>query len=129
MQNLRQSMTLALGVSSLVLLAGCGSSYPSLSAPFETFRGARLYAAGTDALEAGDVAGAIEDLEQAARLAPRASEIQNHLGLAYWADGQKERAQAAFERSLELDCENTAAERNLANLEVSRMKKESRNGR
>ena len=48
-------------------------------------RRARLYRSGTAALDRGEPERAIADLEQAAALAPQASEVQNHLGLAYAA--------------------------------------------
>ncbi|MDJ0848491.1 MAG: tetratricopeptide repeat protein [Myxococcota bacterium] len=78
------------------------------------WRAAHLYGSGTDALDRGDVELAIRDLERAAELAPRASEVQNHLGLAYSAAGRREAALAAFERAVELDCDNAAARENLA---------------
>lgn len=91
-----------------VAATGCQSS--SLRA----FAGARHYAAGTKALDEGRTGPAIEELEEAARLVPQASEIQNHLGLAYWSQGRRERAEQAFEQALALDCENEPARRNLA---------------
>jgi Flp pilus assembly protein TadD len=78
-----------------------------------TFRAARLYDAGTRALDRGELARAIGDLERAAALAPQASEIQNHLGLAYAAAGRPDDAHRAFERALALDCGNEAARHNL----------------
>ena len=68
---------------------------------------------GTEALDRGDTARAIADLERAAELVPRASEIQNHLGLAYAADGHHREALFAFRRAVALDCGNLAARRNL----------------
>jgi Flp pilus assembly protein TadD len=100
-------------VAFCVLLAGCES------VPGKTIRGARLYASGSDALERGDSSRAIVDLEAAARLVPQGSEIQNHLGLAYWADGRSDRARLAFERALALDCDNGPARRNLERLEAT----------
>lgn len=82
-----------------------------------TWRGARLYQSGTRALESGDVAGALEDLGEAARLVPEASEIQNHLGLAWLEAGEPERARQAFARAVALDCDNRAASDNLARIE------------
>ena len=76
------------------------------------YRGARLYISGSEALERGDTARAIRDLEAAAELAPEGSEIYNHLGLAYADVGREADAQRAFERALELDCTNTAARAN-----------------
>ena len=101
----------------LVSTGGLACSTPAAAPepwrrPFETLRGARLYTAGTRALVAGETETAVESLEEAARLAPEASEIQNHLGLAYWAAGQPALAGLAFDRALELDCENAAAQRN-----------------
>jgi len=78
-----------------------------------TFRGARLYSSGTEALDRGEVTRAIADLERAAELVPRASEIQNHLGLAYAAAGRHGEALLAFRRAVALDCGNQAARRNL----------------
>lgn len=85
----------------------------------DTIEGARLYGAGTRALDRGDPAGAIDRLERAARLVPHASEIRHHLGLAYQASGEPERARAALETAVALDCENDAARRSLARLLAS----------
>lgn len=85
-----------------LLLAGCAS-----------YRGARLYRSGTGALDHGDSRAAIADLERAAELVPRASEVQNHLGLAYAAAGREEDALLAFRRAVDLDCGNEAAGHNL----------------
>ena len=90
-------------LSLLVLsVSGCAS-----------FRAAQLYQSGTHALDRGDAAAAIRDLEAAEELAPEASEIQNHLGLAYREAGRFGEARAAFVKAVELDCENEAAQRNL----------------
>jgi Flp pilus assembly protein TadD len=78
-----------------------------------TYRGGLLYSSGTEALDRGDNARAIADLERAAELVPHASEIQNHLGLAYAADGRDREALLAFRRAVALDCGNQAARRNL----------------
>ena len=83
------------------------------SAGCTTFRGARLYSSGTEAFDRGDVTRAIADLERAAELVPQASEIQNHLGLAYAADGRHGEALLAFRRAVALDCDNQAARGNL----------------
>jgi Flp pilus assembly protein TadD len=64
-------------------------------------------------LDQGDTAQAVNDLEQAARLAPGASEVRNHLGLAYWAAGNRSAARRSFEQAIALDCDNRAARRNL----------------
>ncbi|HBZ69880.1 MAG TPA: hypothetical protein DEP35_09150 [Deltaproteobacteria bacterium] len=85
-----------------------------------TFEGARLYERGTQALDRGDAAAAIVDLEQAARLVPQSSEIQNHLGLAHEAAGQDDAALLAFRRAVALDCSNEAAQQNLAAAEARR---------
>jgi Flp pilus assembly protein TadD len=79
---------------------------------------ARLYARGTEALERGETARAIVELERAAALAPHASEIQNHLGIAYVAAGREADAVAAFRRAVELDCDNQAALVNLRRFEA-----------
>jgi Flp pilus assembly protein TadD len=78
------------------------------------FDGARLYQRGTHALERGDPASAVRDLERAGELLPHASEVQNHLGLAYLEAGREREARAAFERAVTLDCDNQAAQHNLA---------------
>ncbi len=88
------------------------------SAGCSTWRGARLYQSGTEALEAGQVERALADLGEAARLVPDASEIQNHLGLAQLAAGDPTGALQSFERAVALDCDNEAAGRNRARLEA-----------
>lgn len=95
---LRHALALGLGVA----VAGCA-----------TYEGARLYDTGTEALDRGDTALAIRRLEEAARLVPQASEIQNHLGLAYQDAGRDADARHAFERAVDLDCGNEAAKMNL----------------
>jgi len=102
-------------LASTIMLVGTGCE----SAPLRAYEGARHYSAGTEALNQGQGTRAIEELEQAAVLVPQASEIQNHLGLAYWSDGRIEAARAAFERAIELDCENDAARANLDHLMAS----------
>jgi len=94
----------AIGIAlcAAILAPGCAS-----------LRAARLYQSGTTALDRGDTAQAIADLEHAARLQPQASEVQNHLGLAYWAAGRERDAELAFRRAVALDCANAAALRNL----------------
>ncbi len=82
-----------------------------------SIEGGRLYTSGTDALERGDVESAVDALEHAADLVPQASEIQNHLGLAYQAAGRSVDARTAFERAVDLDCDNAAARHNLAAIE------------
>jgi len=77
------------------------------------YRAAKLYESGTDALDRGEVEHAIADLESAAALVGHASEIQNHLGLAYTEAGRRDAALAAFRRAVELDCGNAAAQHNL----------------
>lgn len=92
------------------------------SVPARNFRGARHYAAGTDALARNEGRLAISELERAATLVPHASEVQNHLGLAYWSEGRTSMARQAFEKAVELDCENVAARSNLQRLdEVDRV--------
>jgi Flp pilus assembly protein TadD len=83
-------------------LAGCAS-----------WEGAHLYRSGTAALDRGEPDLAIFDLERAAELVPTASEIQNHLGLAYTAAGRDADARLAFRRAVDLDCTNRAAADNL----------------
>lgn len=103
--RIRSSVALVLALCSLTALGGvtgCAS-----------FEGARLYRSGTHALDAGDSARAVADLERAAQLVPQASEIRNHLGLAYTAAGDDAAALDAFGRAVEIDCENQAAQQNL----------------
>lgn len=91
------------GIALLWGLAGCAS-----------LEAARLYRSGTRALDRGDPQRAVADLERAAELAPQASEVQNHLGLAYSAAGREDEARDAFARAVDLDCDNAAARENLA---------------
>ncbi|MCR9095940.1 MAG: tetratricopeptide repeat protein [bacterium] len=83
-----------------------------------SFRGGRLYVTGTEALDRGDATAAVRALEEAAVLVPTASEIRNHLGLAYQATGDRDRARDAFEAAIDLDCDNMAARSNLARLDA-----------
>jgi Flp pilus assembly protein TadD len=83
-----------------------------------SFEGARLYDSGTAALDHGEPERAVADLERAAALVPQASEIQNHLGLAYAAAGREADAERAFRRAVELDCQNDAARENLRAAEL-----------
>ncbi len=98
----------AIAIGALCALLGAGCS---------AIEGARLYRDGTQALEHGDADQAVIALEQAAERVPEASEVQNHLGLAYLAQGRRADAQLAFERAVALDCSNRAA---LHNLELLR---------
>lgn len=101
------------------LVAGTGVACSSLP-PVQSIRAARHYAAGTRALDRGDAAVAIAELERAAALRPAASEIRNHLGLAYWSGGREGAALRELERAVELDCDNEAARVNLARLQRAR---------
>ena len=67
-------------------------------------------------------ARAISELGRAAALVPEASEVQNHLGLAYQAAGRETEAREAFTRAVSLDCDNGAARENLAVAEHSQPK-------
>ena len=78
-----------------------------------SFRGARAYQRGSEALDRGDSPVAISEFERAALLVPHASEVQNHLGIAYSMEGRWDSALSAFRRAVELDCDNQAAQRNL----------------
>jgi len=105
------------------LLAGLGvlaSSGCASWPPVRSLRAARGYAEGTRALERGETRVAIAELERAAQLMPNASEIQNHLGLAYWSDARETDAERAFLRAVALDCANDAARGNLARLRAGR---------
>ena len=98
----------------LALLVALALASPGCS----TWRAARLYQSGTAALDRGQADRAIADLEQAAALAPEASEIRNHLGLAQLAAGREHEALASFQQAVDLDCDNAAASGNLAVLEA-----------
>jgi len=95
------------------LRVGCALCAAVLALGCSSFRGARLYQSGTSALDRGDPAEAIAELERAADLLPEASEVQNHLGLAYQAAGRERDAERAFRRAVALDCGNAAAVENL----------------
>jgi Flp pilus assembly protein TadD len=73
----------------------------------------RLFDRGTAALDRGDAAAAVGDLERAAALTPDVSAIQNHLGIAYEQSGRDGEALRAYEKAVDLDCDNTAARENL----------------
>ncbi len=93
----------ALACAAILLLStGCAS-----------YRGARIYQSGTEALDRGEFEAAILDLERAALLVPHASEIQNHLGIAYTEAGRHTAALAAYQRAVDLNCSNAAAQHNL----------------
>jgi Flp pilus assembly protein TadD len=92
-------IVLALGIA---LALGCAA-----------VEGHRRFEAGNAALDRGDAALAVAELERAAALVPEASEVQNHLGIAYAAAGRDADALAAFERAVALDCDNRAAAENL----------------
>lgn len=106
-RSIRESIPLVL----LALAFGCTS-----------LEGSRLYSSGTEALDRGDSARAVVDLEQAAALLPEASPVQNHLGLAYVQVGRDADAEAAFRRAVELDCSNDAAQHNLQAAEAGRLR-------
>ncbi|MDJ0788598.1 MAG: tetratricopeptide repeat protein [Myxococcota bacterium] len=78
-----------------------------------TMQGTSLYRSGTAALDRGDATAAVADLEQAARLIPQSSPVFNHLGIAYKESGRYEEALWAFQRAVDLDCDNRAAVANL----------------
>jgi len=80
--------------------------------------GSSLYISGTRALDRGETARAITDLEEAARLLPESSEVQNHLGIAYENAGRRDDALAAWRRAVSLDCSNAAAAKNLREAEA-----------
>jgi Flp pilus assembly protein TadD len=100
-------LRIACALVAVVVAMGCSS-----------FRGARLYQSGTSALDRGESTEAIVELERAAELLPEASEVQNHLGLAYQAAGRERDAEFAFRRAVALDCDNAAAVENLRVVEA-----------
>jgi len=108
--NVMSASLRVVAVPALVLLLGLVGC--------TAFEGARLYRSGTLALDHGEPERAVADLERAAALVPKASEVQNHLGLAYAAMGRPQDAERAFRRAVELDCENAAARENLRAAEL-----------
>lgn len=104
-----------IGLCAAILASGC-ASLP----PVRAIRAARHYAAGTRALDRGDAVGAIAELERAVVLMPNASEIHNHLGLAYWSGARSADALRELERAVELDCDNDEARVNLALFRAAR---------
>lgn len=101
-----------------VLLLGAVFTVGCESVSFRTLEGGRYYVRGTESLDSGHLDQAIYELTMASRLVPEASEVQNHLGIAYWRISDVERARMAFETALSLDCENQAARTNLSLLRV-----------
>lgn len=99
----------------LLLVALCG---PAPLAGCASFEAMRAFQRGTAALDRGQAVLAVDELERAAALAPEASAVQNHLGIAYEAAGRPADALRAYERAVALDCENQAASRNLAALQA-----------
>lgn len=106
-----------LGLALLAAVPGCASLEAS-----------RLYASGTEALDRGDTARAVADLERAADLWPEASEVHNHLGLAYARAGRDADALAAFEHAVALDCDNEAARYNLHAARAGRLRPPAEGG-
>jgi Flp pilus assembly protein TadD len=100
-----------------MLRAGFAAIAIALACGCANVEAMRSYRAGTDALDRGEPQRAVADLEHAAALAPKVSAIQNHLGIAYEEVGRDEDAIKAYERAVELDCDNRAAENNLRELE------------
>ena len=96
--QLSLGLALALGL----LIAGCAS-----------LGATRAFHNGTEALERGEAERAVAELERAAALVPDSSAVQNHLGIAYEASDRPEDARRAYERAVELSCENEAAQSNL----------------
>lgn len=96
-----------------MLRAGFAAIAVALACGCANVEAMRSYRAGTDALDRGEPQRAVADLEHAAALAPEVSAIQNHLGIAYEEVGRDEDARKAYERAVELDCDNRAAEANL----------------
>jgi Flp pilus assembly protein TadD len=103
--RIARPLALAATAGAALLLAGCAS-----------LRAGAAFQRGTAALDRGDVPAAVAELERAALLEPRASAVHNHLGIAYEAAGRPQDAARAYQRAVALDCENRAAEHNLAAL-------------
>jgi tetratricopeptide (TPR) repeat protein len=86
----------------------------SLLVACATVDATRLFRSGTAALDRGDPVAATRDLEAAAQLLPESSAVHNHLGLAYAAAARHDDALREFERAVAIDCDNRAAQANLA---------------
>lgn len=84
-----------------------------LSPGCSTYRAAQLYQTGTASIGTIGSTKAVTDLERAVFLAPHASQIRNHLGIAYIEVGRFRDAIQAFESAVRLDCDNFAAFQNL----------------
>ena len=95
------------------LCTGCALCAVILALGCSSLRAAHVYQSGTSALDRGDSKQAVVELERAAELLPEASEVQNHLGLAYQAAGRERDAEFAFRRAVALDCGNAAGVENL----------------
>ena len=106
-------MSMSMRFRRLWLQVGRAVCVAAVALGCSSFQAARLYHSGTAALDRGDSVRAVGDLERAAELQPEASEVQNHLGLAYQAAGRDRDAELAFERAVALDCDNSAAAENL----------------
>ncbi len=96
-------MVRVLSIAALLLLVACA-----------TVDATQLFRSGTAALDRGDAPAAVRDLEHAALLLPESSAVHNHLGLAYAASDRHAAALREFERAVAIDCENQAAQTNLA---------------
>ena len=112
----RKLMLSRLQITELLRWAVIGVVFVGLGC--STLEAARLYQTGTLALDQGDADRAVADLEKAAQLLPEASEVQNHLGLAYQDVGRLGEAELAFRRAVALDCKNAAAAENLRIVEA-----------
>lgn len=85
----------------------------ALSVGCASLKGVHAYRQGNQALERGEPAAAVVYLERAATLLPDQSEVHNDLGLALAQTDELDEAVREFERAVELDCDNRAAEANL----------------
>jgi tetratricopeptide (TPR) repeat protein len=100
--RLTQAITLSALVCALGVLAPTaqaqmgGGSVESSGAAFPT----EAYNAGVDALNAGNFAEAIRQLNAARRAAPTDGNINYVLGLAYIGSNEKEQAKGALERAV-----------------------------
>lgn len=68
----------------------------------------------------GNTVGALDELEAAARLNPRSSQIRNELGAAYNSLGFVDKAEEAFRQALEVDSGCVDAALNLSNIYATR---------
>lgn len=101
----------------LSLVTGCAGTNKTTQDPKET---SRLYTnLGTEALMRGSYSQAVTDLRVAIQNNSENAIAINHLGLAYYAIGQKELGKKEFEKAVKIDPNYSDAYINLAKMAES----------